>query len=218
MKLHLLTAATLVVALAACDASRTPDTASTPTPAADAPAPAAPAADTATSPDVADAAPAPPAATAMPAEGAISFSGFGPAAFGATEEEVRMSWGADLGSAAPSEPGGCYYLIPQPQTGAGYRIAFMIEGDRFSRLDVRASDIVAPGGGRIGMKADDIAKLYPGRVETHPHKYVEGAKNLRVKADAGGNGVLVFETGADGAVTRWRVGVPPQVDYVEGCS
>ncbi|HWI23748.1 MAG TPA: lectin, partial [Lysobacter sp.] len=33
-----------------------------------------------------------------------------------------------------------------------------------------------------------------------------------------GKGVLVFETDAAGKVTAWRAGVPPQVDYVEGCS
>lgn len=217
MKLHLLTAAMLAVTLAACDASRTPDAASTPAPAADQPATTTDPAPAATAPS-SEVPPAAPATGAMPAEGAISFNGFGPAAFGATEEEVRMSWGRDLGSPAPSEPGGCYYLIPQPLTDAGYRLAFMMEGDRFARVDVRAADIVAPGGGRVGMKADEIGKLYPGRVETQPHKYVEGAKTLRVKAEGTGTGVLVFETDAEGAVTRWRVGVPPQVDYVEGCS
>jgi len=29
---------------------------------------------------------------------------------------------------------------------------------------------------------------------------------------------LLFETDAAGKITRWRVGVPPQIDYVEGCS
>jgi len=39
---------------------------------------------------------------------------------------------------------------------------------------------------------------------------------LRVTAPQG-TGALVFETDAQGRVTRWRAGVPPQVDYVEGC-
>jgi hypothetical protein len=30
--------------------------------------------------------------------------------------------------------------------------------------------------------------------------------------------VLLFATDADGRVNEWRIGVPPQVDYVEGCS
>lgn len=158
------------------------------------------------------------AAMGMPAEGAITFEGFGPAAFGADQEQVRMAWGADLGEATPSEPGGCYYLMPQPQPSDGYRLAFMIEGDRFSRIDVRAGDIAAPGGGRVGMSADEIEALYPDRVEARPHKYIEGGKYLRIADEAGGEGVLLFATDADGRVTEWRIGVPPQVDYVEGCS
>jgi hypothetical protein len=154
-----------------------------------------------------------------PAEGTITFKGFGPANFGATAEEVRMAWGGDLGDAKPFEPGGCYYLIPQPVGTDGYRTAFMIEGDKFVRIDVRRNDVAAPGGGKVGMTKARIAALYTG-IEEQPHKYSDGLY-LRIKDATGGNGVLLFETdakGDDARVTEWRIGVPPQVDYVEGCS
>ena len=154
-----------------------------------------------------------------PAEGTITFQGFGPAKFGATQEEVRIAWGGDLGDATPSEPGGCYYLIPQPVGADGYRTAFMIEGDTFARIDVRRDDVTAPGGGKVGMTKAQVAALYTG-IEEQPHKYTDG-QYLRIKDPAGGSSVLLFETdgrGADAKVTGWRIGVPPQVDYVEGCS
>jgi hypothetical protein len=154
-----------------------------------------------------------------PAEGTITFAGFGPANFGATAEEVRMAWGGDLGDATPSEPGGCYYLIPQPVGSDGYRTAFMIEGEKFSRIDVRRDDVTAPGGGKVGMTKAQVGALYTG-IEEQPHKYTDGLY-LRVKDSAGGKGVLLFETDGkadDAKVTAWRVGLPPQVDYVEGCS
>ena len=150
---------------------------------------------------------------ALPAPGTIGFAGFGPAKFGATQEEVRMAWGKDM-SGKPDAPGGCYYLQPVPEGGP---VAFMIEGDRFVRVDVHAPAVEAPGGGKIGMGIAEIRKRYPG-VEELPHKYEENAKYLRVKDPAGSPGVLVFETDASGTVTRWRVGTPPQVDYVEGCA
>lgn len=165
----------------------------------------------------------PATATAPPVSGSlrpavvedvITFDGFGPAAFGADQEQVRMAWGADLGDAVPSEPGGCYSLTPQPPGDAGYGIAFMIEGDRFARIDVRNAGYAAPGGGKVGMDRSDIERLYAGRVETTPHKYVEGAQVLRVRE---GERALVFETDTAGRVTEWRIGTPPQVDYVEGC-
>ncbi|WP_394001716.1 hypothetical protein ACF3M1_14225 [Luteimonas sp. WGS1318] len=147
-------------------------------------------------------------------EDVITFEGFGPAAFGTDQEQVRMAWGNDLGDAKPSEPGGCYYLTPQPLGTAGYNIAFMIEGDRFARIDVRNEGYAAPGGGKVGMDRAEIERLYAGRVEPMPHKYVEGAHYLRVRD---GDHALVFETDTAGRVTEWRVGTPPQVDYVEGC-
>ena len=111
-------------------------------------------------------------------------------------------------------------LLPQPDVGiaAPAYFAFMIEDGKFVRYDVGNDKEVAPGGGSVGMSADEIAALYAGRIEEQPHKYVEGGKYLRIKDGDGGNGVLVFETDAAGKVTEWRVGVPPQVDYVEGCS
>jgi hypothetical protein len=58
--------------------------------------------------------------------------------------------------------------------------------------------------------------LYGERVESQPHKYVAGGSYLRVAAPQG-ESALLFETDAQGTVTRWRVGVPPAGDYVEGC-
>jgi hypothetical protein len=180
--------------------------------------PAAPAATDAAPPPPSTPVPAAPAPAMtsgpMPASGAIGYSGFGPARFGATAEEVRMAWGKDM-AGGPGDPQGCYYLYPEPHQKGSHRIGFMIENQRFSRLDVDVADIVAPGGGRVGMSAAEIGQHYTGLVE-QPHKYVEGAKYLR-HADAASGAVLVFETDASGKVTAWRLGTPPQVDYVEGC-
>ena len=156
---------------------------------------------------------------AIGANGAISFAGFGTARFGATEQAVRTAWGNGLDAAPADEPGGCHYLLPQSRPErSGYGVGFMFEGERFVRVDVDSTDIVAPGGGRIGMSAAEIGNLYQGPIDRQAHKYVEGGRYLRITDPAGGDGVLLFETDAGGRVTEWRVGVPPQVDYVEGCS
>lgn len=215
MKSPIACAALLALSLSAC-AERTGDDASMPAdPAGSGSAlesdPAAPPAFETGSGE----APAASAGAPVAAAGVIGFQGFGPAAFGTDQEQVRMAWGRDLGDARPPEPGGCYYLIPQPMGSDGYRIAFMMEGDRFSRIDVRDPGYAAPGGGTVGMDRAAIEGLYPGRVEAAPHKYVDGAQTLRVAEEGA---ALVFETDAAGQVTAWRIGVPPQVDYVEGCS
>lgn len=218
MKLALPMLTLLALAMAGCSGQRADDAAVDTTAVASAPADQ-PVGDVppATAPPASATQPTPPTG-AVPAAGAIGYAGFGPASFGANEEAVRMAWGKDIKADTPSQPGGCYYLFPQPRPQGGYGIGFMIEGDKFSRIDVDSADIVAPGGGRVGMSAEEIRTRYANRIEEQNHKYVEGGKTLRIKDSAGGNGVLLFATDAAGKVTEWRIGVPPQVDYVESCS
>lgn len=203
-------------ALAGCDGG--PTAPAGPPPAAQPPAPAGPAQPgEPASPSRPSATPAGPLRIDGAAEGALRFDGFGPVRFGDDAQAVRQAWGGDLGAAGPVEPGGCHYLIPQPLGPEGYRIAFMVEGDRFVRVDVADPSIEAPGGARVGMAGDAVRALYPGRVAEQPHKYDPDGRVLRVAAPAG-EGALVLELDADGRVDEWRVGIPPQVDYVEGCS
>jgi hypothetical protein len=213
----------LVAALAACTAEQAPSSAATPAPApvADQPAQNVP---PATAPATADT-PAPavdtPSTDAPPADAAnggdelARFDGYGDMRFGIAETEMEKAWGGEL-KRLGTEADACYYMTPKwVKTPAEF--AFMVDGGKFVRYSTESAKMVAPGGGKIGMSADEIAKLYGTRVESQPHKYVQGGKYLRVK-DSAGAGVLVFETDAKGRVTEWRVGLPPQVDYVEGCS
>lgn len=206
----------LSLALAACTERKEPagnDTSqSTPEP-----APAAAAQSASPPPAAVPATPASPGAEPgpKPAPGAIGFAGFGPATWGANEEQVRMAWGKDMQPDAVEDPNACHYLFPLPRPHAGVGTAFMFEGGKLVRIDVDSAHIPAPGGGKVGMTADAVRALYPGRIEARPHKYVEGGQYLRV-TDPDGAGVLVFNV-TDNTVDGWRVGVAPQVDYVEGC-
>lgn len=154
----------------------------------------------------------------LPAPGAVSYDGLGSAAFGASTQELRGAWDGDLSRLGPDEAGGCHYLFPEPRTPeSGYGMGFMVEGDRFTRIDVDMPGIAAPEGGEVGMSVEQIRSMYGERAGEQPHKYLKGGVYLRVPADSG-EGVLVFEADADGRIQEWRLGVPPQVDYVEGCS
>jgi hypothetical protein len=162
-----------------------------------------------------------PASPAPAPVGQARFDGYGDMRFGMTATEATKAWGGDL-NGRPGNGEICYYLNPvsantAKSTSPAY-LAFMIESDKFVRYDVGNDKEIAPGGGKRGMTIDDIRKLYAGRIEERPHKYVEGGHYLRIKADDDSGGVLVFETDAAGKVSGWRVGQPPQVDYIEGCS
>ncbi len=135
------------------------------------------------------------------------WGGVGDAQFGMDFEEVEDSW---PGRFRGDDSGECFYA----ETGrAG--AALMFERGRFVRYDVDSPALQAPGGGQVGMEFTEILEVY-GRVERLPHKYTDG-EYLRVESPRG-DSVLVFETDPDGVVTAWRIGVEPQVDYVEGCS
>ena len=141
------------------------------------------------------------------------YDGYGDVRFGMDEAAFAEAWRGEL-KGAPSPGSGCFYKTPKGVTPAD--IAFMFEGGRFVRYDVGTAKAAAPGGGKVGMDEAHIRALYGARIETQPHKYVSGANYLRIAAPHGDE-ALVFETDTQGRITRWRVGVPPQIDYVEGC-
>ena len=148
----------------------------------------------------------------------IGFSGYRGAAFGSDADAVRAAHPGELAAVPPpAAPDDCHYLLPSATPGAGYPLAFMFEGGRFVRVDVATADLAAPGALSVGMSAAEVVAAFPD-AESRPHKYVEDAKYLRIADEPDGDGVLLFATDEHGRVSEWRIGVPPQVDYVEGCS
>ena len=147
----------------------------------------------------------------------INFQGFGPAKFGADQEQVRMSWGHPLEAGTPAEGASCYQLFMDPRPEGGKGITFLFEEGKFARYDVDVPLHVAPGDLTVGATAMDVMAAFPGAVEEQPHKYVPGARNLIVTPADGSAARLVFEVNPEGTVSAWRIGVPPQVHYVEGC-
>jgi hypothetical protein len=189
----------MVLALGACE--RSPETPSTDAGAA-VPAPAADAAVTAA------------LATAAADQGPARLDGYGPLALGSSLDAVRAAWKAPLDGEVADEY--CHSL--RPQGAQADDVVLMIESRRLVRYDVRNDRIAAPGGGKVGMSLGQLQTLYPDRGDVTPHKYDERGHNLRVRPATEGGALINFEINGDGNVTAWRVGLPPQVDYVEGCS
>ncbi|KFN41915.1 hypothetical protein [Arenimonas metalli] len=210
--------ALLVAVLAACSAPPSGDTgadAATPGPApAASPEPATPAAPEA---------PVPAQAAGPRGEhdaAVVNFRGFGPASFGDGEERVRQAWGRPLQPYTLTGTELCYYLEmdPRPPQGADESVAFMLEESKFVRYDVYGRVPAAPGGFVVGSLASDVLATFGSRVEEQPHKYLPGGRYLVVTPEYGEAARLVFEIDAEGRVVQWRIGLPPQVFYVEGCA
>ena len=130
---------------------------------------------------------------------------------------MRTAWGHPLTTGSGAEGSPCRILAMDPPPVNGRGIWFMLDDGLFVRYDVDVPLHVAPGNIVVGDSADAVRAAFAGRIEERPLKYVEGGKELIVSPPDGGESRLVFEVGVDGKVMNWRIGVPPQVFYVEGC-
>jgi hypothetical protein len=133
----------------------------------------------------------------------VTDSGAGPIAIGMTANEIRP-YAAPLG-----ELGGCVYVKVPAAPG----LLVMLFAGKVVRLDAIEMAVATAAGARVGDTEERIRQLYPG-LRQEPHKYTDGHYLIVDTAPARR---LVFET--DGTrVTRYRSGMVPQVDWVEGCS
>ena len=205
MKRYLILVVAVALALSACKPDATVEA---PVAAAD-PAPA-------TSPVTEPVVPAEPEAVVAPASQA-SFTGYGEMKLGSTLEQAKTAWAGELQESKPAEGSTCHYLMPKWVSKAS-EFGFMVEEGKFVRYDVGTDKEIAPGGGKVGMVVEQLMLLYGGSLQSAPDKYVEGGKVLTIAAPDGSPAKLVFQVDGVGSVTGWRVGLPPQVDYVEGCS
>jgi hypothetical protein len=164
-----------------------------------------------------------PASTVTPepaADGAdaqASFAGYGDVKFGIAAAEMERAWGGELQALGKDANPSCYFMTPK-WVKSPAEFAFMIGDGKFVRYGTDSAKYVAPGGGRVGMGTPELQALYHGALQSTPHKYVQGGHDLSIAGSGVAPAKLVFETDAAGKATAWRVGLSPQVDFVEGCS
>lgn len=150
--------------------------------------------------------------TAVPDSGdwTVSVEGSGPFRIGMTLAEAAPYLAADIDTTTLRRE--CDYVRGAEAPDS---MLFMIEGGRLARIDVTGGAAATPEGARVGDAESRILSLYPS-ASRGPHKYTDGAY-LTVSGADDSTSRYVFET--DGQrVTRYRAGVVPAVEYVEGCS
>jgi hypothetical protein len=152
---------------------------------------------------------------ASPATGSPTWTvrpdGAGPVAYGMTIAEAETAVGESL--AARPDSGAC--------TVGAFRdmpegMQFMIEHGRIVRTDITTGTHATDRGARIGMAVPEVQSLYGGTLAVRPHKY-DSAGSYLVYAPEGAESLRVIFEASGGAVTRYRAGILPAVEYVEGC-
>jgi hypothetical protein len=102
--------------------------------------------------------------------------------------------------------------------GAPAGVLVMTNGGRIARVDVNSAGVTTLEGAGVGSSEAQLKSLYAGRFTISPHKYTDG-HYVTVKAVNPADSLyrMIFETDK-GTVTRFRAGILPEVEYVEGCS
>lgn len=160
-----------------------------------------------------------PSATDVPVPGSVAppadtvgANGFGAVRFGMNRADAEKAAGGVL-EAPDADDKTCYIANRSGQPEIGY----MFDDGKLARIDVRTPGVLADGGGRVGMQVDEIRTLYAGHLNEQPDKYDPAARLLKVGGDKPGVGGVIFEIDGKGVVQRYRAGLPPALDYAEGC-
>jgi hypothetical protein len=155
-----------------------------------------------------------------------------PVASAAPAGEGEAAWVVTAGGAGPVRVGGdasalgarvsvegaggtvetCQYVRPP---GAPPGVGVMVVDGRVARVDVDSGRVATAEGVRVGDPEARVRSLYAGRVREQPHKYTRG-RYLVVTPAGAPDGRIVFETDGS-AVTRYRAGRIPEVEWVERC-
>ena len=149
--------------------------------------------------------------SAGPAPWDLTATGVGDIPFGSALADVEEQVGVPV-DPAPLGPS-CAFVRPN---GAPDGLTLMVENGRIVRADVVSGTARTVEGAAIGDTEARIEELYP-TLRRGPHKYTTGSYLVVApRAPADTLHRYVFET--DGVrVTRFRAGLFPPVEYVEGC-
>ena len=162
-----------------------------------------------------DSSPATVSAPATPLNRTVSERGIGPLRIGMTFAEASAALNGTLLVPVGVDTTGCDYLV---WDGGPPGVHVMFDAHHIARVDIDTASIATAAGARIGDDEARIKRLYPGQVTVTPHKYVDGHYlTVTPSAPADKQYRIVFET-VGGRVARYRAGIMPSVEYVEGCS
>ena len=138
--------------------------------------------------------------------------GIGAMRAGMTVGEASQALGVQL--TAPDSGAPCTQIRLD---AASPTVLLMVLDQRIVRVDVTDTSVATDRGARVGNTEARIAELYTNQLRTKPHKYTDG-HYLVVTPTASADSLyrLIFETNGQ-QVTRYRAGLRPAVEWVEGC-
>jgi len=145
----------------------------------------------------------------------VGLRSVGPIKLGMTVQEAEKISGVSLNPTYTDYDPVCFYVASESGPSG---VKFMIVDNQIRRVDITESTTSTLSGARVGDAEKTILKLYGNKIVVEPHKYDEqGHYIIFVPTDKWDKQYrLIFET-SQKRVTQFRIGLMPEVEWVEGC-
>ncbi len=145
----------------------------------------------------------------------VSLRSVGPIKIGMTVQQAKKRSGVRLKPVYAIQNPACFYVASK-KVPAG--VKFMVVDGKIRRVDITKSTVSTLSGARVGDAEKAILKLYGKKIVVEAHKYDEhGHYLIYVPKDKWDKKYrLIFETSKK-RVTQFRIGLLPEVEWVEGC-
>lgn len=154
----------------------------------------------------------------LTAESNVTLRALGPVVIGMTVEEAITAAGIPLdGQLEPEISDTCYYVTPDASLKG---ISFMVFEDVIARIEIdEPATVTTRSGAGIGTTADELAEMYPDNLQEANEAVFDGqAVGFVPNDDSDAEYRIFFELDEEGVVVRYRVGIKPAVDFIEGCA
>ncbi len=157
-----------------------------------------------------------PVVAALTPDSIVTLRALGTVRVGMSMEEASGAAGLelrrDLGRASTDS---CYYASAGP-TMRG--VSFMVVNGSISRIDIDSPSPAATRSGvRIGTSEGDLREAYPDNIQRADDAVSSGRAWAFVPNDDFDADFRIYFEIEDGSVARFRLGIKPAVDYLDGC-
>jgi hypothetical protein len=142
----------------------------------------------------------------------VRSNGIGPLRVGMTVGQLNATLHESFAIPDDKEERQCYYV----STGRRPGISFMIQGQRFVRVDVDDRNTATAEGIRIGDSEARVKQVYGPKLEVEPNHYDPQDDNLTIHSADHRYGIR-FETD-NGKITSFYAGSSSAIELIEGCS
>ena len=158
--------------------------------------------------------PAPELTSASPA----ALRSLGPVRIGMTVEEASDAAGLALTRSPARGVGDNCYYVNAGLTMNG--VFFMVVNNQIARIEIEdPSPVATRSGVRVGTSASEVRSTYPNNIQRANEAVAEGGEALAfVPNDDFDSEYRIYFEITDGSVARYRLGVKPAIDRINGCS